>query len=382
MVRLKKPTPDNEIRSGYTLIELLIVIGILLLLAVISLSAVNVLTDGDRVRGAARQVQSYLEGARDRAIYAKQPRGVRFILDGNDVALSPTDPRQGSRVVKSMIYIAESDPWDSGNVYLERLDEDNDGTADTTDSLAMVVRSADGATGWKRLYDSGLLLEGSRIELPKGSGSWYSVNPRLLQYANPSNYPERLILTVPYKDAPDTDGAEVRAIKPPDMSYALEMPPIELSGESPVLLPTNTVIHLDRCSDNPNDANSWGNKLPVDWMIAGTNRYNNRMDVMFSPRGTVMGLAARSGLIHLYVGDQEDADQDRADWAASLVSVPEYLPLVRAGETFERGDKTAVTIFTRTGAISSHPIHPLADRTAAPGPDPFRYAETGEVAGR
>ena len=61
-------------RKGFTLIELMVVVGIILLLATITLTAVNLTIDGDKIRNGARQIQSYLEGARDRAIFSKQER--------------------------------------------------------------------------------------------------------------------------------------------------------------------------------------------------------------------------------------------------------------------------------------------------------------------
>ena len=37
-------------------------------------------------------------------------------------------------------------------------------------------------------------------------------------------------------------------------------------------------------------------------------------NVMFSPRGVVIGTAAQRGIIHFYIADQKDADRDRAYW--------------------------------------------------------------------
>src|SRR5262245_58618324 len=77
------PVPHR--RDGFTLVELLVVVGILLIVAAMTLSVVSVAMNGDRTRGAARQVQSYLEGARGRAIYGGKNKGnnyqtgVRFI---------------------------------------------------------------------------------------------------------------------------------------------------------------------------------------------------------------------------------------------------------------------------------------------------------------
>ena len=80
--------PSRVARSGFTLVELMIAITILLLLTLITATAVRNNLESDRVPGGARQLQSYLEGARDRAIYSTKtlnpgPRGVRFLRNPN-----------------------------------------------------------------------------------------------------------------------------------------------------------------------------------------------------------------------------------------------------------------------------------------------------------
>src|SRR5580704_14886387 len=71
-------------RASFTLVELLVSLSIMLILAVITIRLVNTSLDSDRLKAGSRELQSYLAGARDRAIYAGQPRGVRFIPDQAD----------------------------------------------------------------------------------------------------------------------------------------------------------------------------------------------------------------------------------------------------------------------------------------------------------
>ena len=83
-------------RSAFTLVELMIAITILLLLTFITTKVIRSTSESDRVPGGARQVQSYLEGARDRAIYSTKtlnpgPRGVRFLRDPNNLN-NPNNP--------------------------------------------------------------------------------------------------------------------------------------------------------------------------------------------------------------------------------------------------------------------------------------------------
>jgi len=372
-------------------VELLIVVGLLLLLAVMTASAVNLSMNNDKVRGGARQVQSYLAGARDRAIYAKQPRGVRFLLD-------PTN----NRTVSSLAFIAPTEPWTQGRIQLERT---------SAGQPATIVRGFDDdggysvPTGWKDLYDRGMLYDGSRIKIPADGGIWYTLtNTQAL-----SNSPPRLYLLTPYADAPNnpdpTDPAAFAGGGP--STYELELPPTLMPNQEPVLLPKGAVIHLDRCTSvnhleqtsQNSKVSGRGDKLPSTWRVANhftpgdtdpfTSNYDpsgfsysNQMDIMFSPRGIVTGAAAQRGIIHLYIGDQKDADRDRIYWfspgAYPTSSAPEYGDWNNSdyppGKGYSRGDKVVLTIFTRTGAVSTHSVYSNSD--------PFKFAETGEVAGK
>ncbi len=83
-------------RPGFTLIELLVAISIFAVVAALTIGTINISVTGDRIREAGRQVQSVIEGGRDRAIRRRQPAGVRLLVDEND----PTHSQ-----VTSFIYI-------------------------------------------------------------------------------------------------------------------------------------------------------------------------------------------------------------------------------------------------------------------------------------
>jgi prepilin-type N-terminal cleavage/methylation domain-containing protein len=80
-------------RKGFTLVELMVVMGIIALLtAMVMLVAPNIL-DKDRARDAATQLQGVLANARMRAMRDGVPRGVRLILDpplASQAGLFPT----------------------------------------------------------------------------------------------------------------------------------------------------------------------------------------------------------------------------------------------------------------------------------------------------
>ncbi len=67
--------------SGFTLVELLVVIVIIALISAVALPVVLPALDERRVSEAARELQGALAGARDAAIRANAPRGIRLLPD-------------------------------------------------------------------------------------------------------------------------------------------------------------------------------------------------------------------------------------------------------------------------------------------------------------
>jgi len=406
--------PVNERRrAGYTLIELLVVVSIVVIILSMTLMAVNFSRDGDRVTGAANQIQSFLGGARDRAIYAKAPRGVRFFLD-------PDNPR----AVSSMVYIDPAETWSDGVIQLRRWDPEGDGRTNlvppdpdingdgVADNPADIWMVAGAGTAWWELKRRGMLFDGMRIRIPKGpQGSWYPIDTRLIDITNPPTELQALILSIPYRDPGDTPKEKAQAFDSggPE-NYELQLPPRILPME-PVILPQGTVIDLD------------GSKLPDAWrpFVVGQNQssgnlqYSQYMDVIYSQRGTVVGSAASGGVIHFYVCDNEDslllkeefieveliqnqgrspADAINAFNAGVRNPVSPFIPadeihsataawgarIAPADKPYLVKDRRIVSIFTQTGAVSVHPV----DATDAAGDgfadDPFYFAETGESA--
>lgn len=388
-------------RSGLTLIELLIVVSIFLLLTTFTVVAVDFTFEAERVSSGARQVQSILEGARDRAIRAREPRGVRFILD--------SDPDNG-RMVSSMVYVGASDTWNEGTIELRREDLNSDGTADAEDVL-IVAGSLD--TLWSKLSRRGFLgikgQETPRIKIPGDkNGTWYRVQTDLLGVD--SSNPNVLRLVHPYRDPGTTEITEIRAFDAGSgpSTYVLELPPRVLPDADPVLLPEGVVIDLDASSVPTN----WRPSVPP----TGTSRaaqlqlpYSSRMDLMFSPRGTLIGTTAGTGLTHFYVALREDVqkatDAGRpAIYVGQSPLVPSdflFASLADGGTVPTVGDRGLVSIFASTGKVSSHSFNmdTNEDRNGNgsldPGEDinqnatldanctylvdPFQFAELGEV---
>lgn len=414
-----------DVRKGFTLVELLVVVTILALLLTMTVMAVNFNRDNERVVSATLQIQSFLSGARDRAIYAKEARGVRFFLDTTNY-----------RAITAMAYIDPAEYWSDGVIQLRRWDlNDNgatdsspadivgDGTADEDPTQVRVVAGAD--PGWWELKRRGLLFDGLRIRIPKGpTGTWYSVNTRLIDTTVAKTDVQKLILEVAYAvpgDTPTTQAVAFSSGGPVD--YELELPPRILPMD-PVKLPVDTIIDLD------------ASKVPVSWRPgttlasggSGNLQYSQFMDVVFSARGNVIGGVAAEGVIHFYVCDAQDSITLKEAYVASLTPVPavtgsmvftengipldisrvmrfnaeirgsRFIPTseirtqnaawlpghdTSAGEApYLCRDRRVVTLFTQTGGVSTHPVNVASD--AAPDfdgieDDPFLFAETGRT---
>ena len=94
-------------RSGFTMVELLIAVSILLVLAGITVSTLNYSAEKEKISNGTRDMQSYLKGARDRAIFRRSPTGVRLVLDDN----GPTNNAGNPITVSSMVYIGSPEPF-------------------------------------------------------------------------------------------------------------------------------------------------------------------------------------------------------------------------------------------------------------------------------
>lgn len=365
-------------RPGFTLIELLVAISIMAILAALTFTMLNVTMDNDRIGSASREVQSFLEGARNQASYAKAPRGVRFLLNPND----PT-------TVNSMIYIGPPSTL-TGNfeTFLNSPVLGNVGAPVTQTDLTNLARR-------------GLLANGARIRIPRtGTDAfWYTIAF--------NNVTSNWELTKPYE-----------GLTPGPQQFELELSPAVLPNQEPRLLARNVVIDLD----NSLLPASWGSGAP----------YSPQMDILFSPKGSVIGAVGATGRIHFALADVTDTNNNitaRTPTGMTVTSTSALYPQWAANHDFSVGDwvvpdpsayiayrvvsdsgtagagapawptdigatvvdqdltwqcfskkpNLIVSLSTQTGSAASYPAD-VTQRTPGFPPDPFYFAVTGEVA--
>jgi prepilin-type N-terminal cleavage/methylation domain-containing protein len=336
-------------RRGFTLTELLIVVGILLLLATISLAVFQTGRSSDRMRSAARVAQSAFLGAKDRAMHAKTLRGIRLTRD----TAGPTFANGLPCLVTGFVYLQpiDHDSYPAGSIQLERFDLDGDNSADSPDIT--VVRGASSgalAVDWNRV--SPFFATPGQIRIPATTGQWY----------NFTNGPSgTLILSSPFNDngsanltpaviaRPFTGGNAVAGC---DIQFGNEVLPFH----QPIALPAGVVIDLRYCS-------SGVQFLAGASLSAGS--VPPYIDVSFSPRGNLSGAVGGLGSLSFVLRDLGDATQglDPSNQAC-------------------QGECLILTLNPSTGLVATYPVDTADANQDGFADNLFSFVQAGKAAGR
>ena len=433
--RYPNPEPrtlNPEPRSAFTLIELIIVILVMLILMTLTVAVVGNMLDSDRVRGASRQIQNYLAGARDRAIYSASRNegagppplvGVRLLSDPSLI-----DPVTGDhRGFSSMVYIQEVAPISttlrvwldpvSGDWKASQFPPDADGNELADDGPPLDQRSINGV---EALINRGLIesyqvnvgdtllrvfdLKINFEDMNLGETFYVRFSEKPAAGGDPADVQNGYLFEGTLSKAPDTPQTALAA------ACQFRLLPSPMPSEEPRLLPEGVVI--DARSSVIGGAPTFGNSIVSDVTFEHRARADGSLDILFNPQGVVAGPLASAGLLHLVVVDLEDLERgfrlvnfydpdlvdlnnktlaitgnaflDADDDPANGLTAP--VDSDADGIPDERlNDVQIISIRTQTGSVYSSEVNPvLANPAAVAGDpdygrlaDPFKYAEIG-----
>ncbi|MDE2098968.1 MAG: prepilin-type N-terminal cleavage/methylation domain-containing protein [Patescibacteria group bacterium] len=320
-------------RHGFTMLELLVAIGIILLMTSLAVAVFTTTMNADRIRSSARQVQSALAGARDRALRAGRDapgsgqfgnqRGLRFMVD------NPPLLPAGTATVSQMMYVGNLAPFA--------------GTASLFYDSRGAPRELHGtANQWVSLFNQGVLTNNSTVQL-NHDGRWYGIASAPTTVTTGPGAPYDVMqLSADYLTASPSTGTAGTAVTTPVNPFcAIQLGNATLPGAQPITLSSSIVINLNNSSNVP--------------AYAATGYF----DIMFSPRGVVTGSASAKGLIHLFLAESTDV----------IAGVAPTAPASK--------DKLICTLSTRTGNVATYPVN-----VSGASPDLYLFAKQGFVAGK
>jgi prepilin-type N-terminal cleavage/methylation domain-containing protein len=342
---------------AFTLVEILVVLAILVLLSSLVFAVINGGTS-EKTRSAARIAQSAFLGAKNRALHAKDLRGVRLIRDLTD----PTLVTGFAYVQPLATEIAGNLPGQAPQNCVAVTRPALPGNSDAT----QVVISGPEAQVWFSQDQNGLWPAAMLpTRIPAQTGPWFYLARQKTSppFWGALDAAGDLVLTL---QTPFQGGKayppNVNAIDPTDANASCE---VQLGSEllpfhQPIPLSSGVVIDLDQSS--PNVANQWP-AAPVPANI----------DILFSPRGTVSGPLAGLGPIHFLLNALSDASRN-----------------LNPIDPQNQGEKLILTIVPNTGLVATFPIDPtdlVDNQTGVPGPDGladdlFHFAKIGSAAGQ
>lgn len=404
--------------SGFTLIELLVVMFIIALVSVATLPTILPALAHRQVSESARIVQATIEGARDAAIRANAPRGVRFLADpgfpgsttatgmplayNRMLAIEPGPDYSEGRV---SIRGSQADaPNFAGGAALriEECQRDGMGLPNARTSWYWNIRVGDRI----RLATSGRLYTIVGPEVSANAERFVNVGDPGIVPVNPNEAGSEYLFLVNGVDddqdgyvdegfdgisndvdAPTTlvdelDEWEMEAWVGAELStattnapYTIRRRPVPTQGARVVDLPSDVVV----------DATTWDttkerSRLPVDANTLA-------VEIMVSPNGTVIPTTlysspASAGVVpflHIWLSERGDVQSPVA-----TTGVPYTLPMPTgasnypaakdASPRFLSGERRLVTINTRSGNIVTNEME-VFDGTDVGAP--FYEAQSG-----
>ncbi len=257
---------------GFTLLELLIVIAIILLLVIATLPRLKQALDESKLREGSRQLNSYFAMAKSRAATTGRPCGVWFV--GEPVG----DPTATPALWQSrQFYLAETPPPYSGDFLESR--------AWITDSSGNNLATAANGPNWRINFVN---APGGLLTLI-GNGDNFQIRfdhkgPYFTGWRNPAD--GLFYIIAPALTVPPTANGFYNANTNPLAGYQFEIVRIPQRIGAPLTLPQGTSVDLNYSGFGSTGVNFLTESNPVGQLIARVPSLPAVL-LMFSPDGHV-----------------------------------------------------------------------------------------------
>jgi hypothetical protein len=346
----------------------------LLVLSALALAIFNSGKSSDRMRSGARTAQSAFLGAKDRALHAKDLRGVRLTRDATNLNL-----------INGFVYLQPLPLQSAGNTGgavpndfsiqrpgLTKTPPFDDATQiDINGKEGLAFYNQDSAGFWPPVS--------LQIRIPSKTGEWFQLARQntappywmIPDPNNPGNYLMYLQTGYPGGVAPPapiavgsfgTNGVA----GDPNASCDIHLGNDLLPFHQPITLPSGCVIDLNFCNAGVQTLAGYKSGGAIPTPVPN-------IDIMFSPRGSVTGTVAALGTLFFCLRDMRDATKG-----------------LNPADPKLQGDQLILGVFPQTGLVQTFEVDPIDVITNATGQPPadgladniFSFAQRGQSAGR
>jgi prepilin-type N-terminal cleavage/methylation domain-containing protein len=258
-------------RTGFTLVELVVVMAIIVTVASIAALVLPDLLRSDKMVQGANLIQGILLNARQRAIRDQVPSGIRFY--------EITDPVVGSRTIcNEMVYVQKPDDFNlPSNTILVTSGSAKDANADFSGGIGALVASTSVLAEEFLVQTGDYLIISGKASMITGVSQSTSTKYDTLSILNTSNYPTSVI------------GAS------PGPPYIIQRAPRRVKGEDSVKLPTDIVVFVSDSSFPVSSGGPGSLNIPtrvVNLQVNGaapTTGAGQFFEIVFGPNGSVIG---------------------------------------------------------------------------------------------
>jgi len=347
-------------RAGFTLVELLVVIGILVLLASFTLVAFNANRGGDRIRSASRTAQSAFLSARDRAIQSKDLRGLRLIVNSNDKICTGFQyirplPAITAQDIQGDCFIVGFTSNEGALVAPRGVFSDFEAKGYFTPNVARVRIPGTSTGAWFSIRNNGLPGQGTQFTLQSvlrlniaDNDIDYSVDQLNFEGQLNAEAVGEEVLNAPTPSG-QLNGQQIKlALNAKQFGMNLVFGNETLPMTEPINLPSGVVIDMQF-----REVPGYGDKINADANVSNAgveaDSQTTLYDFLFTPRGSIEGSVGARGAMYFLISDLEDA--------LAVDPNDPTLPLDPIHPK-NKGEKLVLAIFPSSGNVQIFPIDP------------------------